>query len=117
MRVTAPLALRLALMAGAVALVATAPVFARQASTTSGPHPRWNEVFLVSFRSLDLLSNDPDEQWGVADGRLTSGQILTEFPLWLQEHLPAIHAARAEGRPILISLVAHGGYGTGLVTY
>jgi hypothetical protein len=106
-------------MAGTVALAAIVPAFARQASSldSSKAHPRWNRVFLLSFRSLDLLSNEPDEQWGVSDGRLTSGRILTDFPVWLQEQQSAIEAARAEGRPILISLVTHGGYGTGLVTY
>src|SRR5688500_7596878 len=114
MRVTAPLALRLALLAGMVALAAIVPAGARPASSSSGPHPRWKRVFLLSFRSLDLLSNDPDEQWGVHDGRLTSGQILTDFPIWLQEQQSAIRAAREEGRPILLSLVTHGGYGSGL---
>lgn len=104
--------------AGAVLLAGTAPHPVTAAGTSSAQvHRRWHRVFLLSFRSLDLLSNDPDEQWGIADGRLTSGQILTDFPLWLQEHQTALQAAREEGRPILLSLATHGGYGTGLVTY
>lgn len=80
-------------------------------------HPFYKDAYVLSFRSPDLLSNDPDERWGSKDARLVSGGILTDFPIWLREHEAAIETARAQGRPILLSLHTHSGYGAGLVTY
>lgn len=80
-------------------------------------HPYWHDAYVLSFRSPDLLSNEADEQWGAGDGRLVSGGILTEFPVWLEDHRPAIRAALRHRRPVLLSLHTHSGYGTGLVTY
>jgi len=80
-------------------------------------HPRWQNAYVCSFRSPDLLSNEADERWGEVDGRLVSGGILTDFPAWLRELEPDFRAARAAGRPILLSIHVHSGYGTGLVTY
>lgn len=80
-------------------------------------HPFWQDAYVLSFRSPDLLSNEADEQWGGSDGRLVSGGILSEFPVWLEDHRPAIRAALRHGRPVLLSLHTHSGYGTGLVTY
>lgn len=80
-------------------------------------HPHWQKAFLLSFRSPDLLSSDPDERWGEDDGRLVAGGILSDFPRWLEDEAPEIEKARAEKRPVLLSLHVHSGYGTGLVTY
>lgn len=80
-------------------------------------NPTWKRAYLLSYRSPDLLSYDPDERWGRNDGRLESGGILTEFPEWLKLHSQAIQDARAEGRPILLSLHFHSGYGVGMVSY
>jgi hypothetical protein len=80
-------------------------------------HPRWTRAYVLSFRSPDLLSNEPDERWGGEDGRLAAGGILTDFPDWLAEHARAIDDARDDGRPILLSLHTHSGYGAGLTTY
>lgn len=80
-------------------------------------HPFWRSAYVFSFRSPDLLSDQPDEQWGVEDGRLVSGGILSDFPQWLADHAAEVEHARREGRPILLSLHTHSGYGAGLVTY
>src|SRR5688500_15910399 len=80
-------------------------------------HPNWHDAYVLSFRSPDLLSNEADERWGSRDGRLVAGGILTEFPVWLEDHRPAIRAALRHGRPVILSLHTHSGYGTGLVTY
>jgi hypothetical protein len=80
-------------------------------------HPFWKSAYVFSFRSPDLLSDQPDEQWGIEDGRLVSGGILSDFPQWLADHSDEIDRARREGRPILLSLHTHSGYGAGLVTY
>ena len=80
-------------------------------------HPQWQRAYIFSFRSPDLLSSEADEHWGKSDNRLVSGMILSDFPVWLGEHREAIEAARADGRPILLSIHVHSGYGTGLVTY
>jgi hypothetical protein len=80
-------------------------------------HPYFENAYVLSFRSPDLLTNDPDERWGRADARLVSGGILTDFPRWLEDHSRAIRAARERDRPIILSLHVHSGYGTGLVTY
>ncbi|HEU4754419.1 MAG TPA: hypothetical protein VFU47_15025, partial [Armatimonadota bacterium] len=82
-----------------------------------GVHPRWQHAYLLSFRSPDLLSNEPDEQWGESDGRLVSGGILSDFPAWLEEQRDALREARRDDRPILLSIHVHSGYGAGLVTY
>ncbi|HTE20570.1 MAG TPA: hypothetical protein VK689_19560 [Armatimonadota bacterium] len=116
LRVGLAAVLLLAAAVGSATGAAPAPVGSAEKSWRQ-VHPRWRRAFILSFRSLDLLSNEADEQWGVKDGRLVSGNILTDFPLWLQEQKPAVNAARAEGRPILLSLHTHGGYGTGIVTY
>lgn len=79
-------------------------------------HPYWEKAYVLSFRSPDLLTNDPDERWG-ADGRLTSGGILTDLEPWLRSHGGAIEEARRRKRRVLLSLHTHSGYGTGLVTY
>lgn len=79
--------------------------------------PAWKRAYLLSYRSPDLLSFDPDERWGRNDGRLESGGILTEFPEWLKLHSQAIQDARVQGRPILLSLHFHSGYGVGIVSY
>jgi hypothetical protein len=92
------------------------PVVAREAGWRQ-VHPRWQRAFILSFRSPDLLSNEPDERWGASDGRLVSGDILSDFPRWLEEQRRAIDEARDDDRPILLSLHVHSGYGTGLVTY
>jgi hypothetical protein len=80
-------------------------------------HPHWRDAYLLSFRSPDLLTYDADEQWGVRDARLVSGDILRDFPIWLYEQEEGIRRARRDDRPILLSLHVHSGYGTGLVTY
>jgi hypothetical protein len=80
-------------------------------------HPYWRDAYVFSFRSPDLLSNQPDEQWGVDDGRLVAGGILSDFPGWLAEHADEVDDARRDGRPILLSIHTHSGFGTGLVTY
>lgn len=80
-------------------------------------HPFWRNAYVFSFRSPDLLSDQPDEQWGLEDGRLVSGGILSDFPQWLGEHAGEVEAARRDGRPILLSIHTHSGYGAGLVTY
>src|SRR5579862_8077822 len=109
-------AVLLALGAAPPAGAAPAPV--RAASRPpSRVNAHWRRAFVLSFRSPDLLSDEPDERWGAADDRLRAGGILADFPLWLKEQQPVIAAARAEGRPILLSLATHGGYGLGLVTY
>ncbi|MGV3719712.1 MAG: hypothetical protein ACO1SX_02285 [Actinomycetota bacterium] len=86
-------------------------------SQWSQVHPRWRRAYVLSFRSPDLLSNEADERWGAEDGRLASGGILTDFPDWLEEHAEAIEDARDAGRPILLSIHTHSGYGAGLTTY
>lgn len=80
-------------------------------------HPAYRRAYVLSYRSPDLLSNDPDEQWGRDDSRLEAGGILSDFPLWLARHAGAIRAARAQGRPVLLSLHFHSGYGVGIVSY
>lgn len=80
-------------------------------------HPYWRNAYVLSFRSPDLLSNEPDERWGQQDGRLVSGGILSDFPDWLEEHADAFDQARREGRRILLSIHAHSGYGAGIITY
>jgi hypothetical protein len=80
-------------------------------------HPHWQDAFIISFRSPDLLTNDPDERWGYRDGRLMNGQILGQFPIWLRDQSENIRQARRDDRPIILSLHVHSGYGTGLVTY
>jgi hypothetical protein len=88
---------------------------------TDGPwrqvHPYWQRAYIFSFRSPDELTEEADEQWGREDGRLVSGGILHDFPFWLRRHEQEILKAREEGRPILLAIHTHGGYGTGLVTY
>lgn len=80
-------------------------------------HPYWRDAYVFSFRSPDLLSDQPDEQWGAEDGRLVSGGILSDFPNWLAEHSDEVEDARRDRRPILLSIHTHSGYGAGLVTY
>lgn len=80
-------------------------------------HPHWRDAYVFSFRSPDLLSDQPDEQWGADDGRLVSGGILSDFPGWLAEHAVEVEDARRDGRPILLSIHTHSGFGAGLVTY
>src|SRR5438477_24219 len=63
------------------------------------------------------VAGHPDERWGEGDERLVCGGILSDFPEWLGEHAERLAEARREGRPILLSLHVHSGYGTGLVTY
>lgn len=80
-------------------------------------HPHWWGAYVASFRSPDLLTDDPDEQWGRDDGRLVSGGILSDFPTWLADRAPDFEEARRDGRPIILSLHLHSGFGTGLVSY
>src|SRR5438874_2512145 len=80
-------------------------------------HPYWRDAYIFSFRSPDLLTDDPDERWGRADARLVSGGILSDLPRWLRCHAPLVREARRQGRPVLLSLHLHSGWGTGLVTY
>lgn len=80
-------------------------------------HPHWWSAYVASFRSPDLLTEDPDEQWGREDGRLVAGGILSDFPAWLSDLAPDFEEARRDGRPILLSLHLHSGFGTGLVSY
>src|SRR5687768_15862006 len=80
-------------------------------------HPHWWRAYVLSFRSPDLLTREPDERWGIEDGRLVSGNILSDLPFWLRRHEAPLLEARRNGRPILLSLHVHSGYGTGLVTY
>ncbi|MFN3649422.1 MAG: hypothetical protein ACK47B_07545 [Armatimonadota bacterium] len=80
-------------------------------------HERWQNAYVLSFRSPDLLSNERDEKWGRKDARLVSGRILSDFPVWLDDHAEVIRWVREEGRPVLLSLHVHSGFGTGLVTY
>jgi hypothetical protein len=96
---------------------ASCPVLAAPAPLRGQVHPAWRDAYVLSFRSPDLLTNDPDERWGKEDGRLVCGGILSQFPAWLREQGPAIAWARREGRPVLLSLHVHAGFGTGLVTY
>jgi hypothetical protein len=117
------------LFPGGVSMRFRAPVFAAvllgwllvtpvlAAGSAAQVHPYWQRAYVLSFRSPDLLTNEADEQWGSDDGRLVSGGILTDFPAWLGEQKEALRQARAEGRPILLSIHVHSGYGTGLVTY
>lgn len=102
----------LTLITGALAWAAP-----READRWSQVHPHWRRAYVISFRSPDLLSNEPDERWGQQDGRLVSGGILSDFPIWLAEHSDAIEEARQDGRPILLSIHAHSGYGAGIITY
>lgn len=80
-------------------------------------HPYWDNAYILSFRSPDLFTNDPDEQWGAEDGRLVGGGILSELQPWLQSHEDGIREANRRKRRILLALHTHSGYGTGLVTY
>ena len=98
----------------AAALLATA-CFA--ASGAGQVNPYWRDAYVLSFRSPDLFSDQPDEQWGQEDDRLAAGGILSDFPDWLAEHVADFDAARRDRRPILLSLHTHSGYGAGLVTY
>jgi hypothetical protein len=95
------------------AAVASAP----QEGRWKQVHPHWRDAYVFSFRSPDLLSDQPDEQWGVEDGRLIAGGILSDFPGWLAEHADEVEDARRDGRPILLSIHTHSGFGAGLVTY
>jgi len=95
-------------------------VIARAEPTRPGwsqVHPQWRRAYVLSFRSPDLLSNEADERWGGDDGRLAAGGILSDFPDWLDEQSEAIEEAREDGRPILLSIHTHSGYGAGLTTY
>jgi len=74
-------------------------------------------AFILSFRSPDLVTDHPDERWGRADDRLRPGMILTDLTPWLAWKMRDVKAARAAGRPILLALNVHSGFGTGLVTY
>lgn len=107
--------MRAALRAGVLGLVLAATATALAAG--DAVHPYWRRACLVSFRSPDLLTDEPDERWGREDGRLAAGGILSDFPGWLRAWAPALRAAAEEGRPVLIALHVHSGYGTGLVTY
>lgn len=98
-------------------MVAAAVVGAPTGQRWKQVHPHWRDAYVFSFRSPDLLSDQPDEQWGVDDGRLVSGGIVSDFPGWLEEHAVEIADARRDGRPILLSIHTHSGFGTGLVTY
>lgn len=80
-------------------------------------HPYYQGAYIFSFRSPDLLGENPDEWWGRADRRLVAGAILTDFPHWLAEHATRIEQARTLERPIILALHLHSGFGTGLVTY
>lgn len=79
--------------------------------------PSLRSAFILSFRSPDLTTNRPDERWGRQDGRLFPGRIISDFPKWLRWKQRDLWIARAAGRPIIVSLHVHSGFGTGLVTY
>jgi hypothetical protein len=74
-------------------------------------------AYILSFRSPDLLANRADDRWGRGDGRLYAGRIVSDLPTWLRWKVREIQAAREIGRPILLSLHVHSGFGTGLVSY
>jgi hypothetical protein len=108
------------LLAAAVLLAAVPTAWGQgrqQGGQWKQVHPHWQRAYVFSFRSPDLLSREADERWGRDDGRLDAGGILTDFPRWLEMHHEAVAEARRQGRPILLSLHTHGGFGTGLVTY
>lgn len=79
--------------------------------------PYWQDAYILSFRSGDLLTQEADERWGQKDGRLSCGGVISTFPTWLASHADAIQEARRHRRKVLLSLHMHSGYGTGLVSY
>lgn len=100
-----------------VCLVCCTALSASAARNWAGVHPHWRDAYVFSFRSADLLTNEADERWGRQDDRLVCGGVLSDLPAWLKERQEDLADARRDGRPILLSLHLHSGYGTGLVTY
>src|SRR4051794_20808457 len=81
--------------------------------TLSAVVAAYRSAYLLSFRSPDLLANRADDRWGRSDNRLYAGRIATDLPVWLRWKGKEIEAAREAGRPILLSLHVHSGFGTG----
>src|SRR5262249_10837211 len=103
--------------AGAACGLAVASPRAARSSAAPPVAAALRRAYILSFRSPDLLANAPDDRWGRRDGRLYAGRIATDFPVWLRWEAADAHAARAEGRPVVLALNVHSGFGTGLVTY
>ena len=64
-------------------------------------------AFILSFRSPDLVTNEPDERWGRRDDRLRPGMILTDLPPWLAWKLRDVQQAREE-MEVLFTFLALG---------
>src|SRR5262249_4716166 len=109
--------IRISLLTIPAVLALSAAPRSGDARTAGTVDPYWGRAYVLSFRSVDLLTDEADEQWGRRDARLVSGGILSDFPRWLRCQVGCIDLARAAHRPFLLSLHVHSGYGTGLVTY
>jgi hypothetical protein len=105
------------LLAAALAAGSLAGAAPRPPKAPSAIAPAYRSAYLLSFRSPDLLANRADDRWGRGDSRLYVGRIATDLPVWLRWKGKEIEAAREAGRPVLLSLHVHSGFGTGLVTY